>query len=807
MPGQGRLGDKANAPVDAHGCPACPHPATGPAIAGSPDVNVNGRPAVRVGDNGIHGACCGSNGWTARSGSATVFINGKQAHRLGDATGHCGGLGRLVEGSPNVIVGDTGVSGGAQGGGRGGANGSAASEGSGSAGGAGSAGPGAAVAAAADVAGGHPHAALHRSPDKRERDLEVLVIDHHTRQPVHEARVSVGEDGHPHPAHQRTSSGQGLARFAKLKQGHYDVVVDMDGYFPFPDPARGSHPKPQHPKKHVVYHPGTPQGTPHRIVVAIYPAVQLTVEIEEYYTGLKDAQWHSFNGADVLPDNKPFKLELVGPDKTHAQKPQYELTVAGEYKLEHEQSVYVIKAATGARRKREKDKEQLVVVIEPTDGPRTVTLEVADTLRAWAEIVGCRVGALAPNTGDPWAGFALNDERRRKRNLYVREMNCTVQYHNPLRTDNFGERQGLAAHLQSMVADTRADTAAIGPPPMAPISSHAMNMEAAQITPLMWAWGDAPPYTEFPDLFDIASNGTQIELVRKPGYTADKFIVAMAEIIAANARNIAAVTTDELQLEVVNESITDDTHRGSNLLKPPRIKIDDKVSGFLVEVVAPHESNRKYIIEAFKAAHRATPGALLLLNDYDNEVIAFADGREHLKGVRFRELAEYIQSELHGARLAVGFQMHLESPEGFYADIAHAGRRSRFLDNMKQNFQHFQSKGIATSITELTITPAMGDQKQIYQDVVEAALEGGCQQICWWGFSDDQFTSDISPSGQVVDGPYDHALLFHQPGDSNALPYTDPRVRYQPNVPLRRKPAYDGVREAFISFAKKHHKI
>lgn len=106
MPGQGRLGDKANVPLDSHGCPACPHPAAGPAIQGSPDVNVNGRPALRVDDPGIHAACCGSNTWTATKGSTTVFVNGKAAHRMGDQNRHCGGMGQLVEGSPNVVVGE-----------------------------------------------------------------------------------------------------------------------------------------------------------------------------------------------------------------------------------------------------------------------------------------------------------------------------------------------------------------------------------------------------------------------------------------------------------------------------------------------------------------------------------------------------------------------------------------------------------------------------------------------------------------------------------------------------------------------------
>ena len=112
MPGQTRLGDKSQVPADAHGCPACPHPCIGPAIVGSPDVNVNGRPALRVGDTGIHMACCGPNTWTAQTGSSTVLINGQPAHRVGDHDLHCGGMGQMISGSPDVMVGDGGGAGG-----------------------------------------------------------------------------------------------------------------------------------------------------------------------------------------------------------------------------------------------------------------------------------------------------------------------------------------------------------------------------------------------------------------------------------------------------------------------------------------------------------------------------------------------------------------------------------------------------------------------------------------------------------------------------------------------------------------------
>jgi uncharacterized Zn-binding protein involved in type VI secretion len=105
MPGQGRLGDTAQVQADAHGCPGCPHPGIGPSIGGSANVFVNGLPALRVNDQGIHAVCCGGNTWTATQGSSTVMINGKAAFRQNDPTQHCGGVGQLTVGSTDVIVG------------------------------------------------------------------------------------------------------------------------------------------------------------------------------------------------------------------------------------------------------------------------------------------------------------------------------------------------------------------------------------------------------------------------------------------------------------------------------------------------------------------------------------------------------------------------------------------------------------------------------------------------------------------------------------------------------------------------------
>lgn len=108
MKPQGRVGDTAFCPADAHGCPGCPHPTTGPAISGATTVLVNGLPALRKGDPGMHAACCGPNQWKANGGSSSVKLGGQSAFRMGDATRHCGGSGQLIAGSGNVLVGDSG---------------------------------------------------------------------------------------------------------------------------------------------------------------------------------------------------------------------------------------------------------------------------------------------------------------------------------------------------------------------------------------------------------------------------------------------------------------------------------------------------------------------------------------------------------------------------------------------------------------------------------------------------------------------------------------------------------------------------
>ena len=110
MSGIARLTDFAMIPVHGHGSPCCAslHPACcGPSLTASPNVNVNGLPAMRITDMGAHTGpvCCGPNIWMVVMGSAKVYINGLAAARLGDLTTHCGAFpGAMIMGSGNVLA-------------------------------------------------------------------------------------------------------------------------------------------------------------------------------------------------------------------------------------------------------------------------------------------------------------------------------------------------------------------------------------------------------------------------------------------------------------------------------------------------------------------------------------------------------------------------------------------------------------------------------------------------------------------------------------------------------------------------------
>jgi uncharacterized Zn-binding protein involved in type VI secretion len=92
------VGMLAKCPADSHGSPADPLTVVGPITTGSSHVFVNGKPAARVGDRGVHSACAGPNTFEIVGGDSSVLIDGKPAAKIGSSTKHCGGMGSIIGG-------------------------------------------------------------------------------------------------------------------------------------------------------------------------------------------------------------------------------------------------------------------------------------------------------------------------------------------------------------------------------------------------------------------------------------------------------------------------------------------------------------------------------------------------------------------------------------------------------------------------------------------------------------------------------------------------------------------------------------
>jgi uncharacterized Zn-binding protein involved in type VI secretion len=89
-------GMMAECPADSHGGPSDPLRVMGPITSGSSHVFVNGKPAARAGDVGVHCACVGPNTFEIVGGDSSVLIDGKPAAKIGSTTKHCGGMGSII---------------------------------------------------------------------------------------------------------------------------------------------------------------------------------------------------------------------------------------------------------------------------------------------------------------------------------------------------------------------------------------------------------------------------------------------------------------------------------------------------------------------------------------------------------------------------------------------------------------------------------------------------------------------------------------------------------------------------------------
>ena len=99
MPSVTRLGDKCSGH---DGCPPVPL-----VSCFSTNVTINGRPVGLVGDAYQEHSCPDheKHQGVIVSGNPHVLINGRQVGRVGDPVS-CGGV--VMEGSPNVVIGDGG---------------------------------------------------------------------------------------------------------------------------------------------------------------------------------------------------------------------------------------------------------------------------------------------------------------------------------------------------------------------------------------------------------------------------------------------------------------------------------------------------------------------------------------------------------------------------------------------------------------------------------------------------------------------------------------------------------------------------
>lgn len=102
-----RVGARAFAPSDAHGCPGCPHPVSGVVISGSTQVLIGGLPVACEGDRGVQAGCCGPNQFVISGGDDNVRINGRRVAMIGSPTTHCGGRGHIVASAPSGEIGNS----------------------------------------------------------------------------------------------------------------------------------------------------------------------------------------------------------------------------------------------------------------------------------------------------------------------------------------------------------------------------------------------------------------------------------------------------------------------------------------------------------------------------------------------------------------------------------------------------------------------------------------------------------------------------------------------------------------------------
>jgi endo-1,4-beta-xylanase len=171
-----------------------------------------------------------------------------------------------------------------------------------------------------------------------------------------------------------------------------------------------------------------------------------------------------------------------------------------------------------------------------------------------------------------------------------------------------------------------------------------------------------------------------------------------------------------------------------------------------------------YVEFAFRAARRADPDALLIINDYGIE-------EWNTKSTRLLEFAKQLKAK--GVPIdGVGFQSH-------FTDLRQASLNS---DSVRKNFQRFADAGFQLFITEMDVCsiatkrPHPGNpgvstpndqqrlrQASFYRDMMKIALEQpACKALLLWDYADD--FSWLHKTDRWIDklspGTYTHPTPF-----------------------------------------------
>lgn len=259
------------------------------------------------------------------------------------------------------------------------------------------------------------------------------------------------------------------------------------------------------------------------------------------------------------------------------------------------------------------------------------------------------------------------------------------------------------------------------------VPENTLKWQHIRPTKTFWNWSDMDALVAFAEENKIAMKGhTFVWHQQNPPYVSG--LKTREEAVALLTDQITTIMTRYKgkirEYDVANEVLNED--------------------GTLRDTVWLRAIGPDYLDIAFKAARAADPGAILVLNDYNNEYAgtAKADG--------FYELAKSLKER--GVPLdAVGLQLHLMADFPLDAEA------------LKKTIARFRELGMPVSFTEvdvrvkLPLTPEKeAAQRAIYEGLLDIAKnESGAGTFVLWGYTDKKSWIPASFPGYGSAHPFD----------------------------------------------------